>query len=184
MDWYSWLSQSGLEPSLVYDYSLLFSHNELEEEDIVYFNHEFLQSMGISIAKHRLEILKLSKKFNRKLPHQSVVRLLSAVNRTKKCLVRYFNTKIVSRDRSAIVIVPKTPPSSSSDGGGRWKGGMLKRNMRVVMLKKDRLLITDGKPGTNPASPMVAVGGKGGGDGGGDGEEIRWDSMFQDLKPT
>ncbi|KAK8296521.1 hypothetical protein V6Z11_D05G127600 [Gossypium hirsutum] len=62
MDWFSWLSKTGLEPSLVYEYGLSFSHNELEEEDIVYLDHEFLQSMGISIAKHRLEILKLAGK--------------------------------------------------------------------------------------------------------------------------
>ncbi|GMP34592.1 hypothetical protein CsSME_00007398 [Camellia sinensis var. sinensis] len=48
MDWFSWLSKTGLEPSLVYEYGLSFSHNELEEDDIAYFNHEFLQSMGIS----------------------------------------------------------------------------------------------------------------------------------------
>ena len=43
MDWFSWLSKTSLD-----EYGLAFAHNELEEEDIVYFNHEFLQSMAIS----------------------------------------------------------------------------------------------------------------------------------------
>ncbi|OIW19520.1 hypothetical protein TanjilG_06975 [Lupinus angustifolius] len=62
MDWFSWLSRTKLDPSLIEDYGLTFARNELQLEDASYFNHEFLQSMGISIAKHRLEILKLVKK--------------------------------------------------------------------------------------------------------------------------
>ncbi|GMP36752.1 hypothetical protein CsSME_00008770 [Camellia sinensis var. sinensis] len=62
MDWFSWLSKSGLNRSLTYEYGLIFTRNELEEEDLKSFNHEFLQSMGISVAKHRLEILKLARK--------------------------------------------------------------------------------------------------------------------------
>lgn len=62
MDWYSWLSKTGMEPTLIYAYSLTLSHNELEEDDKAHFNHEFLQSMGISIAKHRLHILKHARK--------------------------------------------------------------------------------------------------------------------------
>ncbi|KAG4145893.1 hypothetical protein ERO13_D05G122750v2 [Gossypium hirsutum] len=87
MDWFSWLSKTGLEPSLVYEYGLSFSHNELEEEDIVYLDHEFLQSMGISIAKHRLEILKLAGKTkgNQTSGWRPVVRrLMSAIKRTKR----------------------------------------------------------------------------------------------------
>ncbi|KAJ6331941.1 hypothetical protein OIU76_010340 [Salix suchowensis] len=62
MDWFSWLSRSGLDPSLIYEYGLAFARNELQAEDLAYFDHEFLLSMGISIAKHRLEILKLARK--------------------------------------------------------------------------------------------------------------------------
>ncbi|KAK9947457.1 hypothetical protein M0R45_003081 [Rubus argutus] len=56
MDWFAWLSKTGLEPSLVYDYGTIFARNELQMEDVAFFNHEFLLSMGISVAKHRLEI--------------------------------------------------------------------------------------------------------------------------------
>ncbi|ONK76691.1 uncharacterized protein A4U43_C03F31090 [Asparagus officinalis] len=106
MDWYSWLSKSNLEPSNVYAYTLLFIQNEIEEEDVVHFSHEFLKSMGVSIAKHRLEILKLANKLDRRRPphHRPLAGLLSAVNRTKSCLIRYFNALVVGRDRSAIVV--------------------------------------------------------------------------------
>ncbi|KAK9073489.1 hypothetical protein SSX86_007813 [Deinandra increscens subsp. villosa] len=50
IDWFSWLSKTCLEESLVYEYGMVFSRNELEEDDITYFNHEFLQSMGISVG--------------------------------------------------------------------------------------------------------------------------------------
>ncbi|KAE8008800.1 hypothetical protein FH972_005275 [Carpinus fangiana] len=93
MDWFSWLSKTSLEPSLVYKYGLAFAHNELEEEDIVYFNHEFLQSMGISIAKHRLEILKLARKEKGASP-RPMSRLLVAIRRTKRCLGKYIRTWI------------------------------------------------------------------------------------------
>ncbi|EOY25949.1 hypothetical protein QUC31_011858 [Theobroma cacao] len=194
MDWFSWLSKTGLEPSLVYEYGLAFSHNELEEEDIAYFNHEFLQSMGISIAKHRLEILKLARKEKGVSP-RAVSRLLLAIKRTKKCLAKYIRT-LVHREESALVVVN---PRSRSGYANKWRGAMLKRNKKLVMATQGRLLLTNGTPllVSGPArvesfsSPMVfdyqkeekkdenedgywstAV------------EEIRWDSMFQDLKPT
>ncbi|XP_052198400.1 uncharacterized protein LOC127805685 [Diospyros lotus] len=83
MDWYNWLSKTALERSLVYEYGLLFTRNELEQEDVAAFNHEFLQSMGISVAKHRLEILKLARKEVGENP-QSISRLLLAIKQAKK----------------------------------------------------------------------------------------------------
>ena len=62
MDWYAWLSRTGLAPSLTYEYGRLFSRNELEPGDAAHFDHDLLKSMGIAVAKHRLEILKLAKK--------------------------------------------------------------------------------------------------------------------------
>ncbi|KAF8393109.1 hypothetical protein HHK36_021350 [Tetracentron sinense] len=205
MDWFSWLSKTSLEPSLIYEYGLAFSHNELEEDDIIYFNHEFLQSMGISIAKHRLEILKLAKK--EKGGSSSMPRLLIAIKKTKRCLASYIRTWVIHED-SALVVMPK--PSYCM----RWRGAMLKRNKKLMMLKQERLMIKNGSPKVagppavgRMASPMVyrespAVGrmasplvynlcnGEKQLDDD-DGywsatgvEEIRWDTMFQDLKPT
>lgn len=200
MDWFSWLSKTGLEPSLVYEYGLAFAHNELEEEDIAYFNHEFLQSMGICIAKHRLEILKLVKKEKRSLPHPNPMsRLIIALKRTKRSVSKYIRMW-VHREESALAIVPRRSYNSSS----RWKNAMLKRNKKLMIAKQtsNRLLLTNGSPPPTTifpsnariesfSSPMVydlktdektdadyddywssAL------------EEIRWDTMFQNLKPT
>ncbi|KAK2998097.1 hypothetical protein RJ639_025636 [Escallonia herrerae] len=194
MDWFSWLSKTGLEPSLVYEYGVAFSHNELEESDIEYFNHEFLQSMGISIAKHRLEILKLARKEKRSSGRHPMSRLFVAIKRTKRCLAKYIQTW-VRREDSALVLVPRRSYSS------RWRSSMAKRNKRLMMSKEGRLLLTNGGSplvmSTGPrvnsfSSPMVhdfrsdeKM------DGGDDGyywstgvEEIRWDAMFQNLNPT
>lgn len=195
MDWYSWLSESKLEHGLIYDYSLIFSHNELDEEDIIHFNHELLQSMGISKAKHRLEILKLAKKKKKKKKSEAkspwpVARLFAAIDKTKKCLAKYIHS-MVHRDDSAIVVLPRP----SYGAGASWKGAMLKRTKR---LKQGRLMLTGGGvyvAGQNSAShrtrPMMAYNNSKGEKGrDGDGfwaartREIRWDSMFRDLKPT
>lgn len=192
MDWFFWLSKTGLEPSLVYEYALAFSYNELEEDDIAYFNHEFLQSMGISIAKHRLEILKLAREEKGAAP-RPMARVLIAIKRTKRCLAKYIRAWS-SRDGSSLVVVP-----SPAGYATRWRGAMLKRNKKLMMAKQGKLLLTNG-------SPMVVSGPKRLGifsspvmydlhkeekmDGDDDGywstgvEEIRWDTMFQNLKPT
>ncbi|XP_022724686.1 uncharacterized protein LOC111281253 [Durio zibethinus] len=194
MDWFSWLSTTGLEPSLVYEYGLAFSHNELEEEDLAYFNHEFLQSMGISIAKHRLEILKLARKEKGGIP-KPVSRVLLAIKRTKRSLAKYIRT-LVRREEAALVVVN---PRSRSGYAHKWKGAMLKRNKKLMMATQGRLLLTNGTPlvVSGPArvesfsSPVVFdCQEEGKMDGDEDGywstavEGIRWDTMFQDLKPT
>ncbi|KAF5180460.1 Sterile alpha motif (SAM) domain-containing protein [Thalictrum thalictroides] len=196
MDWFSWLSKTGLEPSVIYEYGVAFANNELEEEDIAYFNHEFLQSMGISIAKHRLEILKLAKKEKGGKSSRPIARLLSAVKKSQRCLSRYIS-RWIRREESALVVV------SRPNYGSRWKGALLKRNNKKLgMLKQGRLMLTYGssKVSEHPAisygtSPIVydhlhnkdKVS-----DDDDDGywsstvgvEEIRWDAMFQNLKPT
>lgn len=205
MDWFSWLSKTGLEPSLVYEYGLAFAHNELEEDDIVYFNHEFLQSMGISIAKHRLEILKLARKEKkgRKSPF-AITRLIVAIKKTKMCLAKYFGTLAHCEESSALVVVPTR---SNINYGTRWKSSMMKRNKKMMMAnnKQERLLLTNGSSTIVPAlpgldgfsfsSPMMysfqkEEKMKGDDDEDNDVywsaavEEIRWDTMFKDLKPN
>ncbi|KAJ9189975.1 hypothetical protein P3X46_001216 [Hevea brasiliensis] len=192
MDWFSWLSKTGLDPSLVYEYGLAFSHNELEEDDIAYFNHEFLQSMGISIAKHRLEILKLARKESGAGPHP-MARVLILIKRTKRFLGKYIRAWY-PHDESALVVVPRPAGYAT-----RWRGAMLKRNKKLMMAKQGRLLLANGSPIviSGPrriesfSSPVVYDPQKEGKmDGDDDGywsnvvEEIRWDTMFQNLKPT
>ncbi|KAF3338887.1 Sterile alpha motif domain-containing protein [Carex littledalei] len=184
MYWYTWLSKTDLDKSLVYDYSLLFSRNELEEEDISHFNHEFLQSMGISIAKHRLEILKLSKKYKPVRQSQpSMTRLLTAFSRTKQCLARCIKALVHREYSSAIVVVHRPPPK---------KAEMLKRSRRseatrkVVQQRPPQMIMAGPKKAeilsSRGVSPLVFE--EGFGSGLRSVESIRWDSMFQGLKPT
>ncbi|XP_054820771.1 uncharacterized protein LOC129319716 [Prosopis cineraria] len=100
MDWFSWLSQANLHPSLTYDYGVTFARNELEPPDAAFFDHEFLQSMGISVAKHRLEILKLAKKEN------AANKNLSRV--VKKCWKKCVRKFVASRDE-AVKEIPCEP---------------------------------------------------------------------------
>lgn len=200
MDWFSWLSKTGLEPSLVYEYGLTFAHNELEQDDMLYFNHEFLQSMGISIAKHRLEILKLARKERGKSP-RAVAKLVVAIKRTKRNLANYVRTLVHKEESSALVVVP---PTSRPSLGTRWKSAMVKRNKKLMVAKQETLFLTNGSSTVIPSqsvldgfsSPVVYHFQKEEKmDNGGDGddedgywsaavEEIKWDTMFQDLKPN
>ncbi|XVE89028.1 hypothetical protein DITRI_Ditri19aG0117100 [Diplodiscus trichospermus] len=194
MDWFSWLSKTGLDPSLIYEYGLAFSNNELEEEDLAYLNHEFLQSMGISIAKHRLEILKLARKEKGMTPGP-VSRLLLAIKRTKRSLTKYMRT-LIHREDSALVVVS---PRSRSGYANKWKGSMVKRKKKLMLATQGRLLLTNGTPllFSRPArvesfsSPMMSdyqkeekMDGEAEGYWSTAVEEIGWATMFQDLKPT
>ena len=123
MDWFSWLSKSGLDPSLIYEYGLAFARNELQYEDITYFNHEFLQSMGISVAKHRLEILKLARKETSGGGGGpgSLSGLILAINKTKKRLNKCIS-KWVFREDLAFKATPVHYPEQY------WSGGLLRRH--------------------------------------------------------
>jgi len=41
MDWFSWLSKTDLDPTLSYEYGLIFAQKKLQGEDIALFNHNF-----------------------------------------------------------------------------------------------------------------------------------------------
>lgn len=215
MDWFSWLSKTKLDPCLVHNYAIVFSHNELEEDDISYFNHEFLLSMGISVAKHRLEILKLAtKEKQRKITKlRPIIWFLIAMKQTKK----YLANRIRHNHDSALSIVPAQRSYSS-----RWKAAaMLKSSKKFMAAKQGSskpmltygsssiigyndditqpvdsgqtiLMLTNGSPTmespylaysfSSPNFPELTRN---------DGEDLantiesmRWESMFQDLKPT
>ncbi|PIN08031.1 hypothetical protein CDL12_12924 [Handroanthus impetiginosus] len=198
MDWFSWLSKTGLDPSLVYEYGVAFAQNELEEDDIPYFNHEFLQSMGISIAKHRLEILKLAKKQKVIFTPHPVSRILIAIKRTKRRFSKYLR-EWTRREESALALVPRRSYSA------RWKNSMVKRNKRLILAGnqsgKSLLQLTNGSSKLFSSSRINSFSGPFVNNFGsqkddkrdfGDYdeywssavEEIRWDTMFQNLKPT
>ncbi|KAL0725944.1 hypothetical protein Bca4012_040543 [Brassica carinata] len=180
MNWFSWLSRTNLEDSLTYEYGLSFSHNELEYEDIAYFNHEFLQSMGISIAKHRLEILKLARRHCK--PSRSISRVLIAIRKTGKCFSEYVRAMMRRREESSqsqALVVMKGRWSKKSNGNGSCGSS-----------KEERLLLTNGTSCSRLDSFSSSKGfdhySLNDDDGKNLQEEviIKWDSMFQNLKPT
>ncbi|GAB4850056.1 hypothetical protein Ancab_029354 [Ancistrocladus abbreviatus] len=198
MDWFSWLSKTGLEPTLVYEYGLAFAHNELEEEDIAYFNHEFLQSMGISIAKHRLEILKLARKQKGGGGPRSISKLILALKNTKKSVAKCIRSWVQREDRArALVVVPRSS-SSGFGSSSRWKKAMLKRNKKLMMMKEERLMLTNGSHIDDPlvvstpvldsfSSPLVYdLQNKekfdGGGGGGDDHDEGYWTPALEEIR--
>ncbi|CAL5046368.1 unnamed protein product [Urochloa decumbens] len=62
MDWYAWMCRAGLHPDVALEYALLFARNELGADDLRHLDHDLLATMGVAVAKHRLEILKLARK--------------------------------------------------------------------------------------------------------------------------
>ncbi|KAM1809108.1 hypothetical protein ACFX13_026627 [Malus domestica] len=134
MDWFTWLSKTGLEPSLIYDYGVVFTRNQLQLDDVNYFDHEFLQSMGISVAKHRLEILKLAKKETRLGHPKSLSRLSWALIRTKKCFSKYFN-KLAFQEESfdGGGATPATPTRYQE----HWRGALLRKHKSCSEEVKD-----------------------------------------------
>ncbi|CAN6681314.1 unnamed protein product [Malus baccata var. baccata] len=131
MDWFSWLSKTGLEPSLIYEYGLDFSHNQLQLDDVRYLDHEFLQSMGISVAKHRLEILKLAKKETRFGHPKSLSRLSWALIRTKKCFSKYFNKFVFHEDGKGAT---QAEPTRYQE---HWRGALLRKHKSYCEEVKD-----------------------------------------------
>ncbi|KMZ75765.1 hypothetical protein ZOSMA_10G00330 [Zostera marina] len=180
MDWYSWLRRASIDPLGASEYAVLFTQNELEEEDIVEFNHEFLQSMGISIAKHRLNILKLASK-ERKMKESMSSTIQTAISKVKHCLSRYVHQLLLHHNRSAIVLVPST--STTAIGKKTWGGAMFKRKKkRLAIFQQERLLLTDGIRSSPSLFPEISTTQRWSIDRAK--EEFRWDSMFENLKPT
>ncbi|KAK7388573.1 hypothetical protein VNO78_23394 [Psophocarpus tetragonolobus] len=152
MDWFSWLSRTNLEPSLIYDYGLTFGRNELKLEDACHFNHEFLQSMGISIAKHRLEILKLVKKEEGATGRP---KKLSGV--IKKCLRKCMNKFVTREDGYHVVKVkgmPSMVPVSVPPPQINWYQGKLRGSLERKQIEKENEDLKEEKPLAVPPIPM------------------------------
>lgn len=121
MDWYSWLSKTNLDPYLVYEYGKAFTHNELQRGDTNYFNHEFLQSMGVSVAKHRLEILKLARKNPSGRPKNRFSKVVSAINKTRMLLSRNIGRCVSSKYH--------TPRRDPNPFRPQWPSSNLRKTM-------------------------------------------------------
>ncbi|KAA8535219.1 hypothetical protein F0562_030222 [Nyssa sinensis] len=138
MDWYTWLSKSRLDPTFTYEYGLAFTRNELEKEDLTHFNHEFLQSMGISVAKHRLEIIKLARK-EVGGGFRSLSRLISAINKTKKCLTKSITRWVFHKDTAHVNVCEVSPYRP------QWSGVLRKHNSSKEF-KQEKVMVTDKGP--------------------------------------
>lgn len=125
MDWYSWLTKTNLDPYLVHEYGRAFTHNELQRGDTNYFTHEFLQSMGVSVAKHRLEILKLARKNIGTCPKTGFSKIMSAITNTRFMLSKKLG-KCVSFKHSVYTPTPMPDPNLFRP---QWPGINLRKNM-------------------------------------------------------
>ncbi|KAG2609822.1 hypothetical protein PVAP13_4KG090200 [Panicum virgatum] len=169
MDWYAWLCRAGLHPDVALEYALLFARNELGAGDVRHLDHEVLASMGVAVAKHRIEILKLARRESSSssgaaLPWRATRLLAAAVRRSA---------------RSAL---------------GRLRASAPPLPLPMVLAQvSSPVVLTSSCAATVKALPAPPDPGHGHGgeesDGDGEeemdgGEEMRWESMFQDLKPT
>lgn len=115
----------------------MFSRNELEEEDVPSFNHELLQSMGILVAKHRLEILKLAQKEVEKSPCR-VPRLVLAINKAKRSITKSFGKWAFSRDSAHRARLDLAPFRAN------WTGALRKRNSSKEF-NHEKVVATNGR---------------------------------------
>lgn len=196
MDWFAWLSETDLEPCLVYEYGLLFAQNELEEEDMAFFNHDFLQSMGVAVAKHRLEILKLAKRERGRAPY--VHRLFASLKKTNRRMRRFMHGWLHKPPDQSIVLhvssqnVYKTRQPKGL-GVGCFPALAVKNKLLSIgedMKTKSplRLKAAPEKSYTCTSTPKYSYGGttptKDNQILPANSPDVWWASMFEDLKPT
>ncbi|WVZ79209.1 hypothetical protein U9M48_026815 [Paspalum notatum var. saurae] len=220
MDWYAWLSRTGLAPSLTHEYGRLFSRNELEPGDAPHFDHDLLKSMGIAVAKHRLEILKLAKKQKPEGEGEGEGSSSAAsrlARRATRCVARCVRRladggggggRRASGASSSVSVVPRI--CSGDDAvrvGAVQRKSAAPAGANATTAKKMVLMITDGGDGllraggarlsaSSQKASLMFHGCYPNDDDGDEEEEmsevgeegrdgdIKWDSMFQDLKPT
>ncbi|VFQ87299.1 unnamed protein product [Cuscuta campestris] len=145
--------------------------------------------MGISVAKHRLEILKLAGKEQKGrgkkkqgTSKQRFLWLVFAAKQVKTNLGKWVRRREDAGGSLAIV--------SARNCSLRWKAAMLKRNKTVVGgNSQGRLMMLTNWGSRSSASASPEIKGLSGGGGGGVQRspavgDLKWDSMFQNLKPT
>ncbi|XP_078443662.1 uncharacterized protein LOC144713056 [Wolffia australiana] len=167
--WAEWLSKTALEPSAAYRYGLLFAENELDEDDIPHFDHDFLLSMGITLAKHRLEILKLAQR--RRFP--SV--FASAGNARRRLARRFRAIGGAAWTWGCVKVGALQSGKKMIKGGGGGFGDTVSCGMGGATTKWGCVKVSAFQNGRK----MIKASG-----GNGIADKMRWDTMFQDLKPT
>ncbi|TVU16313.1 hypothetical protein EJB05_39870, partial [Eragrostis curvula] len=185
MDWHAWLSAARLDPAVVYEYALVFARNELEADDVAYLDHELLHSMGVSVAKHRLEILKLAWRDHdrRPSPLSPGPRQRPPLSRLVHRVARYVRALVRREEDSTTALVLVPSHQQQHDDGRKRRGKALRRAKSEPK----------GSTSTPRAARQAIIGGRGAAAvhalsrdlDASDGEEtVRWDSLFRDLRPN
>uniref|UniRef100_A0ACD6AE97 Uncharacterized protein n=1 Tax=Avena sativa TaxID=4498 RepID=A0ACD6AE97_AVESA len=124
MDWYEWLSRAGLGEDLAAEYALLFESNELDAADVRHLDHAFLATMGVAVAKHRLEILKLARKESSAsvaltvLPWRATRLLAAAAERSARSVAACLRSAAHRNRRAAVAPRPLALRHQRSGGFG------------------------------------------------------------------
>ncbi|XBI35974.1 uncharacterized protein LOC125520889 [Triticum urartu] len=154
MDWYEWLRRAGLGEDLAAEYALLFARNELGAADVRHLDHAFLATMGVAVAKHRLEILKLARRESSAsaaitvLPWRATRLLAAAAQRSARSLAGCLRSA-ARRGRSKAAVAPRPLALCHQGvaGPARWKGAPTAADGRGVTKRKlAALLARVGKP--------------------------------------
>ncbi|EEC80125.1 hypothetical protein OsI_21893 [Oryza sativa Indica Group] len=153
MDWYAWLCRAGLHPDVAFEYARLFARNELAADDLRHLDHGLLATMGVPIAKHRLEILKLARRESP--PSSSSSSSLAAVR-----LPGGGGGGKRTRTTNGAATTYKAAAPAAASAAAAAITGCFAANPDAYSYSDDEFDLYD------------------------DGEDMRWESMFQDLKPT
>ncbi|CAH8327363.1 unnamed protein product [Eruca vesicaria subsp. sativa] len=143
MDWFSWLSKTDLDPTISYEYGLIFVQKKLQSEDIALFNHNFLRRHGITVAKHRLEILKLSKSETETLSsyhhRPASAKFISVLIKATKSIGNRFNKWFFLVETAVIEPVMEKQSPEPSSRGEAFVSGNIKANDKRATVKVEML---------------------------------------------
>ncbi|KAM0847655.1 hypothetical protein ACQ4PT_054875 [Festuca glaucescens] len=158
MDWYEWLSRAGLGEDLAAEYAALFESNELDATDVRHLDHAFLATMGVAVAKHRLEILKLARKESSAsaaitvLPWRATRMLAVAAQRSSRSVAGCLRSAARRERRAAVAPRPLALCQQRISGGGaapgpvRWKSAPAVADSRGTATKLAAFLTQFSKP--------------------------------------
>ncbi|KAL6898028.1 hypothetical protein ACP4OV_006624 [Aristida adscensionis] len=172
MDWYAWMCRAGLDPDVALDYALLFARNELAAADLRHLDHDFLATMGVAVAKHRLQIIKLARRDSSlaALPWRATRLLAAAAHRSARSVLRRLRRSSKSAPAPPRLPAPPQPQKLRHRRGGGGGGGRVAQWRKpcaspVAWRGGGKLLPPPLPLLTHVRKPMLTNGGGGGGGG-------------------
>ncbi|CAF2128936.1 unnamed protein product [Brassica napus] len=143
MDWFSWLSKTDLDPTISYEYGLIFAQKKLRSEDIALFNHNFLKRHGINVAEHRQEILKLSKRETETLSYYhrrpASAKLISVLIKATKSIGNRFNKWLFLVGTAVVEPAKEKQSPEPASRGEAFVSGNNKANNEKAEFQVERL---------------------------------------------